>query len=786
MQWSKYHGGLRFVQALAAIAIVCSLPRCALTDGDLADSSRGSFDPLRQATQRASAGLPTAPQQATSVSQAAASKPSGYLLFPGTEQAQTEPSPDLRGPQLASNDVSVFASGDGVEINFEGTDIQAAAKLLLGDILDLNYLVDSRVQGTVTLASVGPIPRKDVLRVFESALRASSVAVVREGSIIKIVPVSDAVGSGRTNIGAGQPGYGVSVVPLHYTSATAIARIAENFLSRPGAIRADDARNLVLIQGTAPERQTALDMIATFDVEWLRNQSVGVYPLKTTSPETMIRELDRIFESNESGRGQGVIRFQPIARMNAVMAVAKSPKLLERATQWVKRLDVADVSGASMHIYRLNYGSATRVAALLNDTFMGKSSTTSPGSDVPASQIAPGEKPAQVRLDSLKGGTFSRSAIGGTNVSSQTGTAATDGSKNAASNKISAAFEMFSDQKSGTQDPYSDTAATTGGKTTQGVFENVRITADPANNSVVVYANAAAYRVIERAIRDIDRQKLQVAIEATVAEVTLNDDLKYGIQYFLTGSDVGTAPDKGSVGLFNSAQSAILQRVLPGFNLLLGPESQPRLVLDALSAITNVKVLSSPSVVVLDNQPALLQVGDEVPIVTRTATLIDNPNAPVVNNIEMRNTGVILKVLPHVYPNGTIQLEIDQEISNVINQDQQSLTPTISQRRVHSTVSVNSGYTVLLGGLISERQENKRSGIPGLRQIQYLGDLFGDTNNTKTRSEIIIFIKPKTIRNIADSQVVAEEFRDGLDLMRRENTAPTPQIETTPTLRRLY
>jgi len=214
------------------------------------------------------------------------------------------------------------------------------------------------------------------------------------------------------------------------------------------------------------------------------------------------------------------------------------------------------------------------------------------------------------------------------------------------------------------------------------------------------------------------------------------------------------------------AQGALLKRVAPGLNLLLGSESQPRLILNALSNITDVKVLSSPSIVALDNQPALLQVGDEVPITTSSAAVITNSTTPIVNTIQMRNTGVILKVLPHVHANGSVQLEVDQEISNIVNPDQQTLTPTIAQRRVHSTVSVTSGQTVLLAGLISERNQKSQSGIPGLREIKFLGDVFGSTSNTKTRSEIIIFIKTQLIRNGVDASAVTEEFRDRLQSMR--------------------
>ena len=537
-------------------------------------------------------------------------------------------------------------------------------------------------------------------------------------------------------------------------------------------LRVDQARNLLLIQGTTSERQAALDVIASFDVEWLRNQSVGVYPLKSTAPETMIRELERVFETGDDGRGQGVIRFQPISRMNAVMAVTRNPKFLERATQWVQRLDRSDANGTTVRIYRLRYGNAARLVKILNDIFVGQRASTG---ETSVSQLAPGTQPSQSRLDaSSSNGAFDRNgAPAATNPpSSTTGT-----STAAASNRgpLAAAFDSFADRKSG------DENAGPAGSISRGVFQNVRITADVGANAIMVYSNQEDYRVIERSLRELDRPQMQVAIDAMVAEVTLTDALQFGVQSFLTSSDVHLRNDKGSVGFMPApgpptadvttaaqtvAQTAFLQRVLPGFNLLLGPEAQPRLILNALSTMTDVKVLSAPSLVVMDGQPALLQVGDEIPISTGTATILSNSNTPVVNTIEMRNTGVILKVWPHIHANGTIQLEVEQEISNVVNSNQQTLTPTIAQRRVHSTVVVSTGQTVLLGGLISEQEQKTLTGIPGLRQIAYLGDLFGTRDHNMQRSEIIIFIRPKLIRNSLDARSVAEEFRDRLEAMR--------------------
>ena len=680
------------------------------------------------------------------------------FIFPGSDtepESRRDRDPEMRSASLQP---AAFLKGDGVEMNFDGADVQTVAKTLLGDILQLNFVVDPRVQGNVTLASAGPIPRKDVLPAFESVLRMSNAAIVRSGNLVKIVPIPEAGAAGAISVGAGEPGFGVSLVPLRYTSASTVAKTAESFLSRPGAIRVVQSRNLLLIQGTTAERQAALDVVSTFDVEWLQNQSVGVYPLKSTSPETMITELERIFETNDGGLGQGVIRFQPVSRMNAVMVVTKNPKLLAQTTQWVNRLDRSDTTGTTLRTFRLKNGNATQVAKILNDLFVGQRSGGT--ADAATKQIAPGVESAQSRLDSVDRGSSGGSAA----------TSAGSSSDNRSANPIAAAFESFSDRKNSETDTSGGSSATAGGNTPRGTFQNMRITADAANNSIVVYSNQEDYRVVERAIRDIDRPQLQVSIDATVAEVTLTDGLQYGVQAFLTSKNVGLGNDKGSVGLLGAgqvaAQSALLQRVAPGLNLVLGSENQPRVILNALSNLTDVKVLSSPSIVALDNQPALLQVGDEIPITTSSAAVLSNASTPIVNTIQMRNTGVILKVLPHIHANGSIRLEVDQEISNVVNPDQQTLTPTIAQRRVHSTVSVVSGQTVLLAGLISERDQKTRSGIPGLREIKFLGDLFGNTSSSKSRSEIIIFIKTRLIRNSVDAGAVTEEFRDRLQSMR--------------------
>jgi general secretion pathway protein D len=785
---------MKVVLASALAILVCLLAGCASQISksmSQVDPRTSIGSPDADVTVRntdLSARYPTAANQQSGRSEDSA----GPLLFPGADAppvtpTQTPTSSEPTSGQRTASLEPVAIRGDGVEMNFENADIHTVAKTLLGDILQVNFVVDPRVQGTVTLSSVKPIARQDVLPAFESALRMQNAAIVHEGKFVKIVPLADAAGQAAVSIGAGEPGFGVSVVPLRYTSAATVAKTAETMLARPNAIHVDQGRNLLLIQGTTSEREAAIDVISTFDDEWLRNQSVGVYPLKSTSPETMISELERVFQTEDGGPGQGVIRFQPITRMNAVMVVTKNPDLLKQMTQWVQRLDRSDPSGTIVRTYRLKYGNASQVAKILNEIFSSHHSGTD---DSPTNQLAPGANSAESRLDSLDRGTQVASATGTTSATPQQGLgSSSSGSQQGFSNhSIGQDFNGFAGHNNNNNNSDADPLHTTSsGSLPKGVFQNVRITADTINNTVLVYSNQEDYRVIERALRDFDRPRLQVSIEATVAEVTLTNELTYGVQYFLSGKSIGlvsanTPVTPATTALTPTAIPSALQTVTPGFNLLLGNQSSPGAILNALSTITSVKVLSSPSIVALDNEPALLEVGDQVPISTGTATVLTGANTPVVNTIELHNTGVILKVLPHVNANGSVQLEVDQEISNVVNGTTgasgtnaatTTLTPTISERRIHSTVAVTSGQTVLLGGLISDSDQRTQAGVPGLNEIKFLGALFGNTDNTKQRSEIIIFIRPQLIRNSIDARAVTEEFRDRLQSMKTTRSVIT-------------
>ena len=686
--------------------------------------------------------------------------------------------PDVAPASASAPANSATPSGDGFDLNFENAPVTTVAKVILGDILGVGYTIDSRVQGTISLSSGRPIPRSDIAYVLENALRLSGIALIRDSSGYRLTPQGDAVGAGAIERGErAEAGYGVSVVPLRYVSAPTILKLIDSFVTKPNMARADASRNLILVQGSGSERSNAVELILSFDADWMKGQSVGIFPIENSNPEPIIAELDKILDSGDGGVSQNVVKFQPISRMNAVLAVTRKPDVLRKVEVWIRRLDNASNSRSSVHVYNVKYGEARQMAQVLNGIFVTGGGSGGLG-DTASGQIAPGSG-----LASSSSSTSALNRLGAGSNSGQSGSGGSGGLSSSSSSRSSGGGGFGGAQGGSGSTPGGGGSLVEsrggglfdgaggglggsggGGGGAQSAMQGVRITADSVNNTLLIYASQEQYSTIERTIRQVDRPQLQVAIDATIAEVTLNDNLSYGVQFYLQSRNLGLQPDRGS--LLNTAANAVtntlINRAFPGFNFLIGKETAPNVILDALHGVTDVKVLSNPSVVVIDNQVATLQVGDEIPVSTGSANVLTTNNT-VVNTIDYRNTGIILRVVPRVNANGNVRLDVEQEISNVApTTPASSLTPTVQQRKVRSSVAVASGQTVLLAGLISERQSGGRNGIPLLDDIPGAGILFSQTSKATTRTELIIFIRPQIIRDGLDAHFVAEELRTKL------------------------
>lgn len=642
------------------------------------------------------------------------------------------------GAQSASDGAArASRSAGGVQLNFDGAEIREVAQVILRDILGKNYTIDPQITGQVVLSSSAPLGETELLTILETVLQMHGATLVASGESYAIQSIGQSQGGSQFAVLGGRepplatPGLGFTVVPLRYMTADAAAQFVQPLVSRPEQIRVDSNRNLLLFSGTNAERQTVLDTLVDVDIDWMSGRSVGIFPLAMSTPEAIIPELTALFGPiDPNGLNTETIRFLPMARLNAVLVIANEAAQLARAKTWVTRLDRGNSSGMQFFVYQLQHVPATDMAKLLSESLSG--SPTAP-------QQAASEEPA-----------FADSQ-----------------------------FDNFADAATDLGDGFEGTTAIAG-TVSDSLLSSVKIVPNELNNTLLIRAPPKAYEMIEATLRRLDTAPLQVLIEATIAEVTLNDQLRYGVQYFLNAGNFRAGFNTSTItnsGVVDSSQLNPLAR-LPGFNFVFSPGSS-NITLDALARVTDVKVLSSPSLLVQDNREAVLNVGDEVPIVTRSATNVENSDSVVVNNIEYRDTGVILEVKPRISSNSMVALQVSQEVSRVATEttvQSDSLTPTIQQRKINSTINVLSGQTIVLGGLIQDSETGAQDKVPLLGDVPVLGNLFQNNNTLASRTELIVFITPRIIRNAEDARDVSEELRD-----RMRSVAPLPQRDPKAT-----
>ena len=287
----------------------------------------------------------------------------------------------------------------------------------------------------------------------------------------------------------------------------------------------------------------------------------------------------------------------------------------------------------------------------------------------------------------------------------------------------------------------------------------ITVQADEASNSLLVIADDEGFEQVSELAAQLDQAPDQVMIEARIVEVVLNDDLRYGVQWFLDTRDGGQVISTGNAGGGVGA-------VLPGWAYTYSSD-YVRASLSAIASITDVETVSTPQIMALDNRPSLIQVGDQVPVVTQSAVSVSNPDAPIVNSVEFRDTGVVLSVTPRISRDGAVQLEVEQEVSSVAETTTSGIdSPTIQQRRFETTITVYDGQTVALGGLIRSSRSQTRSGVPGLQRIPGLGVLFSERSDVERRTELIVFLTPRVIRSSVDAAAATRDLADRLEIMR--------------------
>jgi general secretion pathway protein D len=598
-----------------------------------------------------------------------------------------------------------------VTLNFESADLREVVKTIFEDILKENYQLDPNVRGVVTMHTTMPVSRESVLPILESILQSNGAVLIGGEGMYKVVPADSVKPSlaaptlGRTPNRA-RPGYGVQVVPLRHVAAAEIKKILDPFTVEPTKVEIDATRNVVMLSGPRMNVNNLLETIAIFDVDWFEGMSFGLFPVEYADVEVLSEEITEILDLGEQGAMSGIVKLIPITRLNALLVVTHQPKHLKLLADLVEDFDQGTLAGPGRHlfVYYLQHAVAEDIANTLQDIFSVEDTQGTPqsGSGLPAAAGQGSSVESGAQPSAKPAAPRPPLAVGGAN-------------------------------------------GENGGP--------VSIKGDTKNNALIVLASPADYRAVEAAIAKLDVPARQVLIEATIAEVQLTDNMSYGVRWFFEWSVGAYGIDLGfgaplptnvggpglSMGIFNSAD-------------------EMRVFFDILGAETNVKFLSAPQVVVVDNQTANFRVGDSIPVATRASQSTTSPDAPVVTELEYRDTGTLLSVKPRINAGGVVALDISQEVS-VPGTAAGGGNPPISQRTITSTVVVQSGQTVVLGGLIRENQLKSKTGIPGLMNVPLVGGLFRTTSDDTSRSELIITVTPRVIKNPHEYQLATDDLR---------------------------
>ena len=596
----------------------------------------------------------------------------------------------------------------------------------------------------MSLHSTRPLSQAELLPALEAALRLQDLALVESHGTYSVVPLKSATHRipGIQSY-SNRPGFSIQVVALQFISAVEMEKILEPLAPTGAVVRVDEARNLLLLAGTSQEQASMLEFIKTFDVDWLAGMSYAMFGLSYVDAKTAVAELSEIFADPKSPLA-GVVRLVPLTRLNSILVITPQEKYLTAVQSWIKRLDIGGTSaGRRIYVYDVQNGKAEDLATSLNSilSLSGGDST--------------GQQPASSNAFSNSGGgtgfgSASSSSFGGGNSYGNGNSYGGSTSSGMGGGGLSTATGSSSFGRA--------TTASSGGSGT-GTGRNaletgsLRIVPDTGGNALLILATPTEFSMISAALQRLDAPNRQVLIEASLAEVTLTDDLRYGVQWSYQSSS-------GPVVLSSTATGQIAQ-TFPGFSYLYTGATNIRAALSALESITKVRVVSSPKLVTLNNHEAELQVGDEVPVTTQSAVSVSTPDAPIVNSVTYRDTGVILRVTPRVNKNGLVQLDIAQEVSDVAPTTTSGVdSPTIQQRKLTSTVVVKNGDTIALGGLIRDNVSETKSGVPILSRIPVLGGLFRDTDHAKNRTELILLITPRVMRDDSEFQDVMDDLRN--------------------------
>jgi len=662
-------------------------------------------------------------------------------------------------PPAAAKGGSDEGGGD-IVFNFTNQPIEAVINTVMGDLLHENYSIAQGVTGDVSFSTSKPVNKKEALSILETLLSWTNNAMIRQGNRYVILPAAQAVaGKLVPEMTVSQPSNGLSarLYPLKYISATEMQKLLKPFARDNAFLLVDPSRNVLSLAGTPEELANYQDTIDTFDVDWLKGMSIGVYGLQRASVAELMPQLQKMFGPDSGMPLAGMVKFLPNERTNSVVAISAQPEYLREVGDWIKTIDEGGGNEPQMYVYDVRNMKATDLAKYLRQIY-GNGQIK----DDSAAKVAPGLR--TTTLSSLNGSNSSGIGSTGTTGLTSTGTQGLSGGNSLNNNSM-----QSGDDDSDGDDQQDDSAAsaTTGGQQ-KSLDDSTRITAQKASNQLLVRTRPAQWKEIESAIKRLDNPPMQVQIETRILEVKLSGELDLGVQWYLgklagNSSSTTVANTSGSQGALGGGGAGLGSTDALFYSFV---SSNLQVALHALETTGRTQVLSAPSLVVMNNQQAQIQVGDNIPI--SQTTVNTSTSDTTLSSVEYVQTGVILDVTPRINPGGLVYLDVQQQVSDADTSSETTTqtNPNISTRSVSTQVAVQSGQTVLLGGLIKQDNSETASSVPYLGRIPGLRWLFGSTTKSKDRTELLVLITPRVVTSNSQARQVTDDYRQQMQLIK--------------------
>ena len=623
-------------------------------------------------------------------------------------------------------------SAQTYSFSFQDADISAVASEILGTALGVNYTIDPGVSGKMSFRIDQRLTRLQLLEAFEAALATSDVALVHRGDSLVLEPPSKArISAGLRSVEGGvhQAGYQVLAVPLTYASPTEVGKVLEAIAPANTVVYANDKLGLLILGGDAQELQSALDTVKVFDRDELQDAKIRWFVLSKASAQAVASDLEKLAQASAMTN----VSIVPLKRLNGLFVFSRSTSALDFVAKWVERLDQSSQdTTSSLWVYHPRNVSADALSRTLGNLLSGggqggsNSATTGP--------------PNGSSFGAASGSGLGAGSFGG---------GGTSASSSRPAPQVSEIADAAS-QSSGTPSSEANGAPGAAGASAQ-AEDAARFSVDRDSNTLLISAPLARWISIQRVLSEIDRPPRQILIEASILEVTLTRDFNFGVDWSVLKSN-------GRLDLQNVGNAAgTIAASYPGFSATFLSGSI-KAAITALGAHSDVEVVSAPKIIALDNHTARLEVGDQVPIITQSSQSTITSGAPVINSVDYRNTGVILNVTPRISRDAKVLLDVAHEVSSVAQTSTSSIdSPTIQERKLESTLILQDGTVVALGGLISTNKTKNISGIPFIEDAPLIGALFRGDTRTQARTELIVLL---TARILPDPTLSSRAMAD--------------------------